>query len=327
MEARGFVPNLERLLLAVDDSANGKFASRVAGMLAGTDSMPTTVLHIADPAKIDKPTPEPKAGKDGGKPAEKKADVEKSEAKKADKKEEKIEEKKAIATGETVKKAAAQIKSTQEKEEKVDAPVDVTTIIHESPHRDFIVEEAKKGYDLMLIGLAKASDQNKEFHESVAALAMGFEGPLAIVATRGELAERPNGKLGILVPVNGTEASRRGAEVAITMARATKAPLTALYVAVRSGKRPRGRTLRNLRHEEAILKDIVAIADGYNMSIRTAVLADDAAAAAIRSECKRQKNNLVVMGVGRRPGDKLFFGDTAAALLKDADCSLLFVAS
>jgi nucleotide-binding universal stress UspA family protein len=85
--------------------------------------------------------------------------------------------------------------------------------------------------------------------------------------------------------------------------------------------------LRNLRHEEAILKDIVAIADGYNMSIRTAVLADDAAAAAIRSECKRQKNNLVVMGVGRRPGDKLFFGDTAAALLKDADCSLLFVAS
>ena len=327
MKARGFVPNLERLLLAVDDSANGKFASRVAGMLAGTDSMPTTVLHIADPAKIDKPTPEPKVGKDGGKPAEKKADVEKSEAKKADKKEEKIEEKKAIATGETVKKAAAQIKSTQEKEEKVDAPVDVTTIIHESPHRDFIVEEAKKGYDLMLIGLAKASDQNKEFHESVAALAMGFEGPLAIVATRAELAERPNGKLAILVPVNGTEASRRGAEVAITMARATRAPLTALYVAVRSGKRPRGRTLRNLRHEEAILKDIVAIADGYNMSIRTAVLADDAAAAAIRSECKRHKNNLVVMGVGRRPGEKLFFGDTAAALLKDADCSLLFVAS
>ncbi len=121
--------------------------------------MPTTVLHIADPAKIDKPTPDPKAGKDGGKPAEKKADVEKSEAKKADKKEEKIERRKeAIATGETVKKAAAQIKSKQEKEEKVDAPVDVTTIIHESPHPDFIVEEAKKGYDLMLIGLAKTSD-------------------------------------------------------------------------------------------------------------------------------------------------------------------------
>ena len=46
MEAKGFVPNLERLLLAVDDSPNGKFASRIAGMIAGTQRMPTTVLHI-----------------------------------------------------------------------------------------------------------------------------------------------------------------------------------------------------------------------------------------------------------------------------------------
>ncbi len=36
MEAKGFVPKLERLLLAVDDSANAKFATRIAGMIAGT---------------------------------------------------------------------------------------------------------------------------------------------------------------------------------------------------------------------------------------------------------------------------------------------------
>ena len=48
MEAKGFVPNLERLLVAVDDSANGQFASRVAGMIAGTHGMPTTVMHITD---------------------------------------------------------------------------------------------------------------------------------------------------------------------------------------------------------------------------------------------------------------------------------------
>jgi nucleotide-binding universal stress UspA family protein len=33
------------------------------------------------------------------------------------------------------------------------------------------------------------------------------------------------------------------------------------------------------------------------------------------------------MGVGRRPGDKLFLGDTAAALLAKSEKSLLFVAS
>ena len=45
-EAKGFVPNLERLLLAVDDSANGRFASRLAGVLAGPRGMPITVLPL-----------------------------------------------------------------------------------------------------------------------------------------------------------------------------------------------------------------------------------------------------------------------------------------
>jgi len=94
-----------------------------------------------------------------------------------------------------------------------------------------------------------------------------------------------------------------------------------------TSKRGVRRSLRTRAREEAILKDIVAIADGYNMSIRTAVQTDDAADGAILNEAKRRKNNLIVMGVGRRPGEKLFFGDTAASLLEDAECSLLFVAS
>jgi nucleotide-binding universal stress UspA family protein len=57
------------------------------------------------------------------------------------------------------------------------------------------------------------------------------------------------------------------------------------------------------------------------------VVADSAADEAILKEAKRRKNNLIVMGVGRRPGEKLFFGDTASALMKGAECSLLFLAS
>ena len=67
----------------------------------------------------------------------------------------------------------------------------------------------------------------------------------------------------------------------------------------------------------------MAIADGYNMSIRTAVVADEA----ILAELKRRNHNLVVLGVGRRPGERLFFGDTATALLEKSERSLLFVAS
>src|SRR6202021_1927631 len=40
-----FVPQLERLLVAVDDSVNGAFAARLAGLIAGTRGMPVTVLQ------------------------------------------------------------------------------------------------------------------------------------------------------------------------------------------------------------------------------------------------------------------------------------------
>ncbi len=314
-EEKGFVSNLERLLIAVDDSPNGKFAARVAGMLAGTHGMPATVLHIKDAAKI-----EDKEFEDKDSPADKTSAKEEKPAKE--------QEKKAEKAGDTVKQSAELIKSKQKKEEKVDTPVEVTTIVHEAPGPDVIAAEAEKGYDLMIIGVEKTTHRGKDFHDSVTTLAKGFDGPLAITAVRGDLAEKPRGRLSILVPVNGTEPSRRAAEIAITLARATKASLTVLYVAVRTdAKRAVRRGLRTRRHEEAILKDIVAIADGYNMSIRTAVLADSAADEAIFAEAKRRKHNLIVMGVGRRPGEKLFFGDTASSLLEDAECSLLFLAS
>ena len=132
-EEKGFVANLERLLIAVDDSPNGKFASRVAGMLAGTHGMPTTVLHITDASKIEA-MPEGKGDttpdtlleeKTKVKAADKKADEKKTELvedepqtraeKKADKAEakeqSKEQKKKAEHAGATVKQAAEQIKS------------------------------------------------------------------------------------------------------------------------------------------------------------------------------------------------------------------------
>ena len=302
MEEKGFVSKLERLLLAVDDSANGKFASRIAGLIAGSSGMPTTVMHI----KTDKKT---------GKAA---AEVDKE---------------KAAEAGETVKEFAGQAgeaaqpaeaaEADKEKkpDDKSEHKLDVTTIVEKSPKAAAIAEEAEKGYDLMIVGLDKTVARKHEFHDDITALATGFEGPLAVVDARDLHREEPlPGRLNILVPVNGTDVSRRGAEVAIVLARATKAPLTALYVNPGGKKGAR-------QYQEAILKDIVDLAETYEVTLRTAVRDDVAPDEAILKEMARRKSNLVVIGVGRRPGDKLFFGDTAAALLETSERSLLFVAS
>jgi K+:H+ antiporter len=292
MEAKGFVPKLERLLLAVDESANGKFAARIAGLIAGSSGMPTTVMHI----KTDKKT---------GKAA---AEVAKERAAEA---------------GETVREfagRAAKAKAKQKTEEKSENKLDITTIV-EQPKPELVAEEAKKGYDLLIVGLDKTIARKNEFHDDVTKLAAGFEGPLAVTDARKEHRDEPlASKLSILVPVNGTDVSRRAAEVAIVLARAGKAPLTALYVTPGGKKSAR-------KYEEAILKDIVALAETYQLTPRTAVRSDEAPEEAIVKEISRRKHNLVVMGVGRRPGEKLFFGDTAAALLEKSQASLLFVAS
>jgi Kef-type K+ transport system membrane component KefB/nucleotide-binding universal stress UspA family protein len=291
LEAKGFVPKLERLLLAIDDSANGKFATRIAGLVAGTNALPTTVMQI-------------KTDKRKGKAA--------AEA----------EKKKAEQSGETVQEFAEKVDETKTPEEKPDTKPDITTLVEKAPDPEAVAAEAEKGYDLMIIGLEKTAARTNEFHGDVTRLASGFEGPLAVVDARNSQLKEPlSGKLNILVPVNGTDVSRRGAEVAIAIARASKAPLTALYVATGSKK------MRSRRSEEAILKDIVKLAESYELDLRTEVRADLAPEEAILKEIARGKHNLIVMGVGRRPGEKLFFGDTAAALMEKSERSLLFVAT
>ena len=248
MEGKGFVPKLERLLLAVDESANGKFASRIAG------------LHRRHHAHAD----HRHAHQDRQQDRQGRRRMPKSEKGRSTRRARPSRNSPEPAVERGAKAADGR---------RPDAKLDVTTIVETIAETEAVAEEAEKGYDLMVVGAGKdrrAPQPNST--TSVTKLAAGFEGPLAVVDVRDKLLEHPlHGKLDILVPVNGTEMSRRAAEVAIAMARASKAPLTALYVA--AAQRQAARNARGA-YEEAILKDIVELADSYDIELRTAVRAD-----------------------------------------------------
>lgn len=293
MEARGFLPNLERLLLAVDESNNGQFASRIAGMIAGTGAMPTTIIQIRTSKKTGKAAAEE-------------------------------EKEKALETAETLKAFAELPEHQGSSDENDQVKLDVTTVLAKSSQADDIAKEAEKGYDLMIVGLSKMITHANEFHPDLTQLAAEFDGPLAVVDARQLHRENPlESKLSILVPVNGTEPSRRAAETAIALARASKTSLTALHVATRATKGKK----RSRQYDEAILKDIVKLADTYHVEIQTSVRNNVDPEDAILKEAARRKHNFIVMGVARRPGEKLFFGDTAAAILEKSESSILFVAT
>jgi nucleotide-binding universal stress UspA family protein len=63
------------------------------------------------------------------------------------------------------------------------------------------------------------------------------------------------------------------------------------------------------------------------VKLRTAVRRHSVPENAILRQLTIGKHNLVVMGVTRRPGDTLFFGNVAAAVLERSDRSGLLVSS
>jgi nucleotide-binding universal stress UspA family protein len=292
-EGRGFVSNLERLLLAVDQSPNGKFAAALAGHLAGTRGIPITLLPVPERRKSSQADKKPDDRAEG-----------------------------------TVKAAAEDIKLGQRQDEEA-APVDVTVREHDVPTGEAVAQEAKKGYDLLFVGLEDTRAKGGAFHEDISHIASAFDGPLAIVAGNGDHLGKPQPcPAHILVPVTGNEVSRRAAEVAIAIARACDCPITALYVATTGANNARKRRdFRARRQEQAIIKDIVEIADSHDVKASTAVRSDLAPRDAILGEAKKRGHDLIVMGVSRRSGDKLFFGDTAAAVLDKSPASIMFVAS
>ena len=294
-EATGFVTNIERLLVAVDDSANGKLARHLADMLARSRGIPMTVLHLGRRESV--------------------RGIEKTLARRVEATVSGVNK-----TGDTgVREARAR---------RLDVALHVESLAPEA----VVTKEARKGYDLLVIGVESTTAAHGGFHEQIARMAAGFDGPLAVAVARGShLQEPPQRQLNILVPVRGNKVSRRGAEVALALARGGTSAVTALYVMGTVGLGAAQRRLRrptmSRRHEEAILKDIVELADRYDTPIRTALRLDIAPEDAILRQARLGRYDLVVMGVGRPAGETLYFGKIAAAVLENSQHSILFVSS
>jgi Kef-type K+ transport system membrane component KefB/nucleotide-binding universal stress UspA family protein len=290
-EARGFVTNMERLLIVADASANGKFASRLAGLIAGANGMPTTLVELG-------PSGEPENGRN---------DEDHTHA---------------------VRAAAEAAKAVGTEDERVKTNVDVVRPKADAGAEEAVATEAAKGYDFLMMGVEPLATKGA-FDDRVNAIADEFEGPLGLVAARGPHQEDTmHSRLNVLVPMTGTEVSLHATEVGIALARATGSPITALYIS--AGESARGARRKRApgqprQRAEAILKEAVEVADRYGIAMRTAVKRSAAVADTILREAAATRHTLIVMGVNRRPGDALFFGDMAATILERSARSILFV--
>jgi Kef-type K+ transport system membrane component KefB/nucleotide-binding universal stress UspA family protein len=304
VESRGFLTNLERLLVAVDSSYSGQLASRLVGLLAGVRHVPTTVLHF------DYATAQALPGA----------------------------EEQAERTAVVLTEAAESGGEAAEPPGEPDAPrreVDITMRIKEpSETEEAISDEARKGYSLLFIGREPAWESDR-FNDQITRTAVTFGGPVAITIARGEHRNSPSSEepLNVLVPVTGTSISRQGAEVAIALAQGSRSRVTALHVAGHGLRERRrwgmrlGAALAPDVSADATLRDIIDLGKAYGVEVKGTVRSRRTPENAIVREIHEGHYDLLVMGVSPRPGEELFFGEIPADLLARAPCSLLLVAN
>jgi Kef-type K+ transport system membrane component KefB/nucleotide-binding universal stress UspA family protein len=323
MDQRGFLPRLERLLLAVDDSPVGRTAARFAGLLAGAQGMPVTILKLnADLRQVGNARPAEKIAeeKESVSHVEQtdEAGTRQREIVGAQSRVESAADLRADAIAREVKvgarRSAARVKDDEAEPEP--DKVHLTARVPVDPPADVVKDEARKGYDLMFVGL-EHSLEDGGFTPKVTQLAAGFEGPL-IVFANGREALGPRSR--ILVPVNGNPQSRRAAEVALALARATGAQVHALFVSQTDGRS------RTRLREERVLKDMTELGERYNVAVTTRISARSGPAEAILREAGRNFS-VIVMGVATRPGEDLFFGNTASTVLRDWQKPILLLAT
>jgi len=95
-----------------------------------------------------------------------------------------------------------------------------------------------------------------------------------------------------------------------------------------------GRSTRNLaawpsrsQHKRAALKEIGAIAERRDQTVRIRSSSSRNWRDAILGEVLKERVTLIVLGVSVHPSEALLFGETANHLLEEGPRSLLFVAS
>jgi Kef-type K+ transport system membrane component KefB/nucleotide-binding universal stress UspA family protein len=300
IDAKGFVSQFERLLIAADHGANGRLATRLAGFIAGQRGLPITVLQVPSP---------------GEKRTAAQADETKAELQ-------------AVATAGAKKGHRAAMENAAESRPD---HVDVSSRVEKEKVGSAVAREGRKGYDLLFIGVEHMRNPDGTFSRNVDTAAQGFQGPLALTIAGSHPDASSAEGFNILVPVNGTEPSRRGAEIAFALSRTSASRVTALHVALRTTKAdgrptPGGRSRR--KSESALLEDISALADRYGYGkIRVTVHTNEAPDTAIVAEARRAKTDLIVIGASRRTGDTLYLGQTVASVLAQWDGAIVLVAT
>jgi nucleotide-binding universal stress UspA family protein len=322
-EEKDLVPKLERILVGLDRSENGKLASRLAGWLIGARRLTATVMDVGSATEGSGPTSLP--SQDVVESAETAAhNVEARDKSRAA--DTKRDERDPID-------AAAQ----EAKADKIPVrelisilPLKTQTDTAGDARAEAIPTEARNGYGLLFVGLgARSMATMQNFPSEIEKIVRELPGPIAIALHR-EIRDAPSDTPleRILVPTTGADYSRFGAEMAVAIAKGCGATITALNISAPPAENELLRRPNQLlRTGRALLGDIVALGEREGVRVMSKAFVGPTKEGVILRQAALGRYQLIVLGTKARSVDQIHFGQSAAALLENASCSILILKS
>jgi len=280
------LPKMERALVYVDDSPNGRLAARMAGLFAARQQVLTTVLEGAS--------------------TEARWRVESASR-------EHLSELAKLAI-DPEKPPPSQMSAEQLVQAKPAANGDV------------LEKEIVKGYDIAFVGIDRpVAESGQSFDDRVQRLVAAFDGPVAIMVNGAETAGPVDSPLDILVPTTGRQDAWLATEIALALAHASQGTLTALHVfdPQEDTELLRG---RGRRAGISLLVDIHRLGKRSGVPVRGLTATNTKPETEIRRAVRGGRFNLVVLGTSLRQGETKFLGPRSAALLRVVHMPVLLIA-
>ena len=288
------LPKMERALVYVDDSPNGRLAARLAGLFAARQQVLATVIDAS--GQKDKAN----APKD-----------------RANGKKEKTSEQ--VPSSEHLTEAA---RAGAEQPKEAEALV----TMRPAQGGSALQREIARGYDIAFVGLEHPfNPSSQQFEQRLQELVDSFDGPVAIAVNGAGAAGPADVPLDILLPTSGTADARLATEIALALAHATKGTVAALHVFEPQGDtavlRGRGR-----RPGISLLVDAHRLGKRSGVPVKGLTATNARPEREIRRTLRGGRYDLVVLGTSLRQGETKFLGPRTSALLRGTRTPALVIA-
>lgn len=199
---------------------------------------------------------------------------------------------------------------------------------------DAILDEAARDYDLVMLGASeKPSGSDTVFNPVTDPIMRLAPCPTMVVKGRNVEAHWPPKR--ILVPTNGSAASRHAAEVAFKLAQPEEGGESDVRVMLlhiieevrgdyRVGEMARGPSERQLANAYGVVGALRELGEAQGVFPETEVRIGKGVEAVVLDIAKRQHFDLIILGTDLRPGsERLFLGPRVEKVLEDAPCSVV----